>query len=211
MDKELLRRCLQAGYLEEGVVHPATAGTPQGGIISPVLANGVLDGLQTLLAEHFPSAGKNRTKVHLVRYADDLIITGNSRFLLGHRVEPLVVQFLAERGLELSHEKTRITHIDDGFDFLGQNVRRYGCGKVLVKPSRRSVRTFLGKLRETIQQAGSWTAGELIHRLNQQIKGWAISALDLQRHAPGQGGQGDTDLLDGSGSGEGPALREDPQ
>jgi RNA-directed DNA polymerase len=174
MDKVLLRQWLQAGYLEEGVVHPTLAGTPQGGIISPVLANCTLDGLQSLLAEYFPSTGKHRTKVHLVRYADDLIITGNSRFLLEHRVAPLVAQFLAERGLELSHEKTRITHIDNGFDFLGQNVRRYDCGKVLVKPSRKNVQTFLGKVRETIQQAGSWTAGELIHRLNQQIKGWAM-------------------------------------
>src|SRR4051794_30236039 len=125
MDKVLLRRWLEAGYLEGGVVHPTTAGTPQGGIISPVLANYTLDGLQALLAEHFPPTGKNRKKVHLVRYADDLIITGTSRFLLEHRVEPLVAQFLAERGLELSHEKTRITHLDDGFDFLGQNIRRY--------------------------------------------------------------------------------------
>jgi len=109
-----------------------------------------------------------------VRYADDFIITGNSRFLLEHRVKPLVEHFLHERSLELSHEKTRITHIDDGFDFLGQTIRRYRCGKVLVKPSRKNVRTFLDKIRETIRESGSWTAGELIHRLNQQIKGWAM-------------------------------------
>jgi RNA-directed DNA polymerase len=174
MDKDMLRQWLEAGYLEEGVVHPTTAGTPQGGIASPVLANYTLDGLQTLLAEHFPAGGRQKYKVHLVRYADDFIITGSSRFLLEHRVKPLVVHFLQERSLELSHEKTRITHIDDGFDFLGQTIRRYRCGKVLVKPSRKSVRTFLGKIRETIAQAGSWTAGELIHRLNQQIKGWAM-------------------------------------
>jgi RNA-directed DNA polymerase len=174
MDKDLLRRWLEAGYLEEGVVYPTTAGTPQGGIISPVLANCTLDGLQALLAEHFPSTGKRKPKVHLVRYADDFIITGTSRFLLEHRVQPLVAHFLAERGLELSHEKTRITHRNDGFDFLGQNLRRYRCGKVLVKPSRTNVQTFLGKLRDTIRQSGSWTAGELIHRLNQQIKGWAL-------------------------------------
>lgn len=174
MDKDILRRWLEAGYLEEGVVHPTEGGTPQGGIISPVLANQALDGLQTLLATHFPSTGKHKPKVHLVRYADDFVITGTSRFLLEHKVKPLVAQFLKERSLELSHEKTRITHIDDGFDFLGQNVRRYNCGKVLVKPSRKNVRTFLGQLRETIHRAGSWTAGELIHRLNQQIKGWAM-------------------------------------
>src|SRR5262245_33981946 len=124
MDKDMLRRWLEAGYLEEGVVHPTTAGTPQGGIVSPVLANCTLDGLQALLRQHFPATGKQRYKVHLVRYADDFIITGNSRFLLEHRVKPLVEQFLKERSLDLSHEKTRITHIDDGFDFLGQTIRR---------------------------------------------------------------------------------------
>jgi RNA-directed DNA polymerase len=154
MDKDILRRWLEAGYLEEGVVHPTTAGTPQGGIVSPVLANQTLDGLQALLAEHFPSTGKHKPKVHLVRYADDFIITGTSRFLLEHKVKPLVEQFLKERSLELSHEKTRITHINDGFDFLGQTIRRYRCGKVLVKPSRKNVRAFRDKIRETLRGAG---------------------------------------------------------
>jgi RNA-directed DNA polymerase len=179
MDKDILRQWLEAGYLEEGILHPTEAGTPQGGVISPVLANLALDGLQALLAEHFPAAGKQRCKVHLVRYADDFIITGTSAFLLEHRVKPLVEHFLAERGLELSHEKTKITHINDGFDFLGQNIRRYRCGKVLVKPSRKNVQTFLREIKETIRKSGSWTAGELVHRLNQQIKGWAL----YHRHA----------------------------
>ncbi len=179
MDKEILRRWLEAGYLEGGVVHPTEAGTPQGGIISPALANQALDGLQELLAGHFPPTGKCKPKVHLVRYADDFIITGTSRFLLEHKVKPLVEQFLKERSLELSHEKTRITHIDDGFDFLGQTIRRYRCGKVLVKPSRKNVRAFRDKIRETFRRSGGWTAGELIYRLNQQIKGWAM----YHRHA----------------------------
>ena len=85
-----------------------------------------------------------------------------------------MAHFLKGRGLELSHEKTQITHIEDGFDFLGQNVRRYRCGKVLTKPSRQSVKTFLAKIRETIDGSGSQTAGEMIRRLNQQIKGWTM-------------------------------------
>jgi RNA-directed DNA polymerase len=174
MDKGILRAWLKAGFLKEGVRFDTTEGTPQGGIISPVLANRTLDGLQTLLAEHFPSGGKRTCKVHLVRYADDFIITGTSKEQLRHEVMPLVAQFLKERSLELSREKTRITHIDDGFDFLGQTIRRYPCGKVLVKPSRKSVRTFLDKIKETLRDAGSWTAGELIQRLNQQIKGWTM-------------------------------------
>lgn len=174
MDRDMLRKWLKAGFLEKDVLFATTEGTPQGGIISPVLANWALDGLQALLAEQFPSTAKPKPKVHLVRYADDFIITGTSRFQLEHQVKPLVEHFLSERSLELSHEKTRITHIDNGFDFLGQTIRRYRCGKVLLKPSRRSVKTFLGKIKETIDNSGSWTAGQLIQRLNQQIKGWTM-------------------------------------
>jgi RNA-directed DNA polymerase len=81
---------------------------------------------------------------------------------------------LKDRGLELSHEKARITHVEAGFDFLGQNVRRYRCGKVLTKPSSRSVRTFLSKVQETIDNSGCLTAGDMTRRLNQQIKGWTM-------------------------------------
>ena len=102
------------------------------------------------------------------------MITGTSKELLRDQVQPLVAQFLKERGLELSHEKTQITHVEDGFDFLGQNVRRYRCGKVLTKPSPQSVKTFLSKIQETIDGSGSLTAGEMIRRLNQQIKGWTM-------------------------------------
>jgi len=176
MDKEMLTKWLKAGYLEKHVLFATTEGTPQGGIISPVLANRALDGLQQLLADRF---GKTRSqhrknKVHLVRYADDFIITGASKVLLEYEVKPLVEQFLKERGLELSHEKTRITHIEDGFDFLGQTIRRQSNGKVLIKPSRRSVKTFLSKIQETIDNSGSMTAGDMIWRLNQQIKGWTM-------------------------------------
>ena len=90
------------------------------------------------------------------------------------QVQPLVAHFLQERGLELSHEKTQITHVEAGFDFLGQNVRRYRCGKVLTKPSSQNVKTFLSKIQETIDRSGSQTAGEMIQRLNQQIKGWTM-------------------------------------
>ena len=81
---------------------------------------------------------------------------------------------LRQRGLELSHEKTRITHLEDGFDFLGQTVRRFRNGKVLIKPSKRSVKTFLTQIQETIDDSGGMTAGDLIRRLNQQIKGWTM-------------------------------------
>jgi RNA-directed DNA polymerase len=176
MDKEVLGKWLKAGYLEKQVLFATTEGTPQGGIISPVLANRTLDGLQRLLTERFGATRSRRKKcrVHLVRYADDFIITGTSEVLLEYGVKPLVEQFLQERGLELSHEKTRITPIEDGFDFLGQTIRRHRSGKILIKPSKRSVKTFLSKIQETIDNSGSMTAGDMIRRLNQQIKGWTM-------------------------------------
>src|SRR3954451_3588930 len=164
MDRQVLGRWLRAGFLEKHAWIATTEGTPQGGIASPVLANWTLDGLQRLLAERFANTpkGQGKSKVHLVRYADDFLITGTSRELLRDQVQPLVTHFLNERGLELSHEKTRITHVEEGFEFLGQHVQRYGCGKVLTKPSRHNVQTFLSKIQETIDNSGHWTAGELI-------------------------------------------------
>jgi RNA-directed DNA polymerase len=176
MDRQVLRKWLNAGFLEKHAWFATTEGTPQGGCISPALANWTLDGLQRLLAEHFAKTLKQQrmNKVHLVRYADDFLITGTSKGLLRDQVQVLVAHFLKERGLELSHEKTQITHVEEGFDFLGQNVRRYRCGKVLIKPSSHNVKTFLAKIQETIDRSGSQTAGEMIRRLNQQIKGWTM-------------------------------------
>jgi len=115
--------------------------------------------------------------------ATRLIITGTSQVLLDYGVQPLVEHFLSERGLRLSHEKTHITHIDDGFDFLGQNVRRYTNGKVLLKPAPKSVRTFLRGLREVIQNIGrSLSAGDLIQVLNLKIRGWTL----YHRHVSSQ-------------------------
>ena len=112
-DKAVLQKWLKAGYIENRILFPTQAGTPQGGIISPTLANMTLDGLEQLLTLHFPKEtwrdGKRwHPKVNLVRYADDFIITGDSRELLENEVRPLVEQFLKERGLTLSPDKTRL-------------------------------------------------------------------------------------------------------
>ena len=176
VDKDMLRKWLTAGFLDKHAWFATTEGTPQGGILSPVLANYALDGLQHLLADRFMRTASQRRqhKVHLVRYADDFIITGTSKVLLAYEVQPLVEHFLSERGLELSHEKTSITPLLRGFDFLGQTTRQYGGDKILTKPSRRSVRTFLRKMKETIETCHGHSVGVLIQRLNQQIKGWTI-------------------------------------
>ncbi len=178
MDNEVLAKWLRAGYVENRTLFPTTEGTPQGGIASPALANMALDGLERLLNERFPAlwdpVEKRRCnpQVHLVRYADDFIITGDSKERLEDEVRPLVERFLSERGLRLSPEKTSITHIDQGFDFLGQNVRRYG-GKLLIKPSNKNVETFLKRVREMIKSNRAVSQNLLIHVLNPVIRGWA--------------------------------------
>jgi RNA-directed DNA polymerase len=172
MDKAILHKWLKAGYMEQHVLYPTEGGTPQGGIISPVLANLTLDGLEKRLRSLFPSAIQfSRAKIHLVRYADDFVITGNSKELLEERVKPALEAFLRERGLELSAEKTSITHIDDGFDFLGQHVRKYN-GVLLITPSKKSVKAFLAKVRKLIRANPTVTAGHLIHILSPVIRGW---------------------------------------
>jgi RNA-directed DNA polymerase len=174
MNKGILRKWLKAGFIEKHVLHATEEGTPQGGICSPALANLALDGLERVLRGRYPKATalSRKAKVNLVRYADDFIITGSSKELLETEVRPLVESFLKERGLELSPEKTHITRIEDGFDFLGQNVRDYG-GTVLVKPSRKNVATFLEKVRGIIKASRQVTAGHLIVNLNPVIRGWA--------------------------------------
>ena len=106
-----------------------------------MLANLALDGLERRLREAFPLEGKGQergkaVRVHLIRYADDFIVTSRSRELLETEVKAIIESFLRERGLNLSPEKTKITHITEGFDFLGQHVRRYPNGKLLIKPAR---------------------------------------------------------------------------
>jgi RNA-directed DNA polymerase len=175
MDKSMLRKWLTAGYVDQGVLHPTEEGAAQGGPLSPVLANLTLNGLERLLREHFPRRRANgaATKVNFVRFADDFIVTGPSKEVLETQVKPLIEVFLRERGLVLSSEKTVITHIEDGFDFLGQNVRKYH-GKLLITPSRKNVKAFLTKVRTVIKGHKQATAGNLIWLLNPLIRGWAL-------------------------------------
>jgi RNA-directed DNA polymerase len=175
LDKGIVRKWLKSGYLERLVYNPTEEGTPQGGIISPVLANLALDGMEGLLAEHFSASRSDasKNKVHMVRYADDFVITGTSKELLETQVKPLVEEFLRQRGLELSQEKTAITHIEDGFDFLGQNVRKYN-GKIIIKPSKKNVAKFLANIREVVKRHKAIKAGDLVEMLNRKIKGWAM-------------------------------------
>jgi RNA-directed DNA polymerase len=177
MNRSILRRWLKSGFLEGQVFHDTISGTPQGGIISPVLANLALDGLHQRLREHFPWHGKGcvrgrAAQVNLIRYADDFIITGKSLEILA-TAKSVVEAFLAERGLVLSSEKTHVTHLSQGFNFLGQNVRRYPNGKLLIKPSRTSIERLLAETKRIVREHRGMAASLLIMRLNPVIRGWA--------------------------------------
>jgi len=176
MNKKILQGWLQAGFMKKNVFYDIKAGTPQGGIISPILANMALDGLEGIINHTFkPRRIKgviNTFGVNFIRYADDFIISGKSEELLNDEVIPLVEKFLSERGLNLSQEKTRITHINDGFDFLGQNIRKYN-GKLLIKPARVNIKIFLDKIRNVIKRNQAAKQEELIATLNPIIVGWA--------------------------------------
>jgi RNA-directed DNA polymerase len=172
VDKTILQKWLKAGFVYQKQLFPTESGTPQGGIISPVLANMTLDGLEKKLAKAFPRAARQGLKMNMVRYADDLIITGYSKEWLEQKVMPVLVTFLAERGLTLSPEKTRITHITEGFDFLGWNIRKYH-GKLLMKPSKASIQAHLDRVREIIKANKTAKQMSLIGLLNPVLRGWA--------------------------------------
>lgn len=181
-DIEVLGKWLRAGFVDKRTWFPTEAGTPQGGIISPTLANLTLDGLEQLLKERFrPTHGQrspdgrrdyHNPRVHLVRYADDFIITGRSRELLESEVRPLVERFLNERGLRLSPAKTKITHISEGFDFLGQNIRKHR-ERLLIIPARKNVHAFVAGIRTILQQNRMSAQEPLIRHLSLVIRGWA--------------------------------------
>lgn len=167
MDKEILRKWLKAGYIDQGAFYSTEEGTPQGSIISPVLLNATLSGLEKAVK----AISKRKDKINICIYADDFIITGASKEVLEEKVKPVVVTFLQERGLELSEEKTKITSIYEGFDFLGFHVRKYE-EKLLIKPSKASIKSFLKDIRQAVKTNRSIKTEELIYLLNPKIRGW---------------------------------------
>jgi len=176
MDKSILKQFLKAGCIFERRLFPTEAGTPQGGIISPILANYTLDGIEKILSDKYPKNKKDRNhiaiyKVNFCRYADDFIVTANTEEI-AKEVKELIKDFLKDRGLELSDEKTMITHIDKGFDFLGWNFRKYN-GKLLIKPSKKSIGKVIDKISNTIDKGKTWKQEELIRTLNPIIIGWS--------------------------------------
>jgi len=176
MNKRILAKWLRCGFIDRGTLYPTTAGVPQGGVISPVISNRVLDGLEQVVcnSSHF----RRRHHIHYVRWADDFIVTANSREVLTDVVLPRINAFLAERGVRLSAEKTALTPISQGFDFLGQTVRKHERpngkpAKLQITPSTASFQALKDKVRTLCKQAAGATSEKLIETLNPVLRGWA--------------------------------------
>lgn len=177
MDKKILKKFLKSGFVYQQQLFPTESGTPQGGIISPILANMTLDGMEAVIKKRYWSCSTgtidrhhNKHKVNFIRYADDFIVTANSKEV-ALDVKKIIADFLSTRGLTLSEEKTRVTFISEGFDFLGWNFRKYN-GKLLIKPSKSSCKNIADKIRLLIKTHRAVAQDDLINILNPVIRGW---------------------------------------
>ena len=171
MDKLILSKFLKCGFVEKNQLHPTTSGTPQGGIISAALALLALSGLENNLLNSSQYC-LQKEKIHMVSYADDFIVTAASKETLESKVMPELVAKLAKVGLELSTTKTKITHITDGFDFLGFSVRKYQNGKLLIKPSKENIKNFLKNIKIVIRKGVALPTETLIYQINSRLTGW---------------------------------------
>ena len=179
MDKRILKEFLKAGYVENYHLFSTEKGTPQGGPISPIIGNVALNGLENSLARKFYSRSdgtidkshRNIHKINYVRFADDLVVTADSSET-AHEIIEFIQTFLDPRGLKLSEEKTLVTNISEGFNFLGWNFRKYK-GKLLPKPSKDSQNEVIKKIGEVIDKAKAWDQDRLIRVINPIIRGWA--------------------------------------
>ena len=171
----MIRQWLKAGVVENGRLHRTEEGTPQGGVVSPVLLNIALHGMEQAAGARY-TTGKNAGRIVegcpvLVRYADDFVALCHSRHE-ALQVKARLAGWLAPRGLAFNEDKTRVVTLDEGFDFLGFNVRRYH-GKLLIKPSQAAVRRIRERLRAELRSLRGFNAGAVIKRLNPIIRGWA--------------------------------------
>ena len=181
---ELIKQWLKAGYVENEVFNPTYSGTPQGGIISPLLANIALDGLGEFLSVYVkvkeykssPKAKRQRIikqklpRFGFCRYADDFIVTAESKEDLKNLL-PDIKRWLSKRGLQFNLEKTKIINCDEGFNFLGFNIRQYN-GHCITKPEKAKTLNFLQRIRDWLKKHKDVTAEAVINYLNPVLKGW---------------------------------------
>jgi RNA-directed DNA polymerase len=174
--REQVADWLAAGVVEDGRFTPTEAGTPQGGVVSPLLLNVALHGIEDAAGVRYDRVGKDaaaaaRDSPVLIRYADDLVALCRSR-QQADQVKAQLAAWLAPRGLTFNEDKTRVVNLDDGFDFLGFNVRRYR-GTLLIKPSKAALRRIRERLRTELRSLRGSNAAAVIARLNPIVRGWA--------------------------------------
>jgi len=180
MDKKIMKTWLKSGYLEDNIFHETDGGVPQGGIISPTIANIVLTGLEPVIKTSVQHLKRMWCpKVHVVRYADDFIVTAKNREIIEKLILPAIQTFLKERGLELNMEKTKIRNISEGFDFLGFTIskkpdKRRKTGEIYITiPSDKSIKKMKAKLKSIFLRYKKVSAYVLISELNPILRGWA--------------------------------------
>jgi RNA-directed DNA polymerase len=172
----LVAAWLKAGVIDRGHLAPTERGSPQGGVISPVLMNVALHGMEQAAGVRYITTGSNAGTARpgspvLIRYADDVLALCHSREQAG-QVKARLAAWLAPRGLAFNEDKTRIVRLDDGVDFLGFNVRRYR-GKLLIKPSKAAVKRIRARLTAEMKALRGHNAREVVIRLNPVIRGWS--------------------------------------
>lgn len=167
---------LRAGVIDNGRFAPTEEGTPQGGVISPLLLNVALHGMEAAAGVRYQTTGVHAGRTMpgspvLVRYADDLVALCDSREK-AEQVKARLAEWLAPRGLVFNEDKTRVVHLEEGFDFLGVNVRRYQ-GKLLIKPSKAAVRRIRERLAAEMKALRGANAPAVIRRLAPIVRGWS--------------------------------------
>lgn len=173
----LVEQWLKAGVVDQGRFAPTEEGSPQGGVISPVLLNVALHGMEEAAGVRYFVTGRDAGSAVpgspvLVRYADDLVALCESRDQ-AHQVKARLAAWLGPRGLTFNEDKTRVVRLEDGFDFLGFNIRRYRSGKLLIKPSKAAVRRIRKRLAAETRALLGANAEAVIGKLNPIIRGWA--------------------------------------
>ncbi len=174
--REMIRAWLKAGVVEQGRLHRTEDGVPQGGVVSPLLLNVALHGMEQAAGVRYYQTGSNAGNAVmgspvLIRYADDFVALCHTR-QQALEVKARLVAWLAPRGLAFNEDKTHVVTLADGFDFLGFNARRYR-GKLLIKPSKAAIRRIRERLRTELRSLRGFNAGAVIRKLNPIIRGWA--------------------------------------
>lgn len=175
--RDLIAGWLRAGVVEHGMLSPTEEGTPQGGVISPLLMNVALHGLEEAAGVRYQTSGSHAGDTRpgspvVIRYADDLVACAYTEEQ-AEQVKARLAEWLAPRGLVFNEDKTRIVHLTEGFDFLGFTIRRYRNGKLLITPSRAAIKRLRTRLAAEMRALRGSNAAAVIAALTPIIRGWA--------------------------------------